>query len=382
MRIFVQALLPIGDTLFATPAIHALRQRYPDAHLTALVYPTNGGILSSNPDVDELVFWPARAEWLNPRVVWRLFSRIRRARFDLSVEFSNYGFWLAALAGVKRRTEMHLPPLWWIRPGAGRQWRRAHAVEHYSDPVRRLGIPVRDMRLRIYPTAGDEERAAAWLESHGVLPDGLLVGIHPGGEGLWGRKKWGRDGFARVAEGLHDRLGARVVLLGGKDDSAAAAEIVRLARTPVIDATGQTTLGETAVVLRRCTVFLGNDSSPLHIATAVGTPAVGIYGITDPRSYRPWVLGGEPGVDYAVVRSGAPCACRFPLVGGITLPAWIPILLCPALKSITPSQVLQAVLTVARANLPPQPYVRLSEPVLEPEPEPVDKLARSTPPLN
>jgi ADP-heptose:LPS heptosyltransferase len=366
MRIFVQALLPIGDTLFATPAIHALRQRYPDARITALVYPTNSGILSSNPDVDDLAYWPARAEWLNPRVVWRLFSRLRRARFDLAVEFSNYGFWLSRLSGIPRRTEMHLPFLWWIRPGAGREWRRHHAVEHYADPVRRLGIPVRDMRLRIFPTVEEEARAEAWLEAHDVPQDGLLVGIHPGGEGLWGRKKWSAAGFARVAGGLYDRLGARVVLMGGKDDAPLAAEIARRTHAPVIDVTGQTTLGETAALIRRCTVFLGNDSSPLHIAAAVGTPAVGVYGLTDPRNYRPWVPGGEPGIDYAVVRSSHPCACHFPLVGGITLPAWIPILLCPAFKYIRPAQVLEATLAVARANLPAQPAAKLQ--AREPEP--------------
>ena len=72
MRILVQALLPIGDTLFATPAIHALRQRYPGARFTALVYRSNAGILSSNPDIDSLVYWPNRHEWLDPRVVRRL----------------------------------------------------------------------------------------------------------------------------------------------------------------------------------------------------------------------------------------------------------------------------------------------------------------------
>ncbi|HET9494151.1 MAG TPA: glycosyltransferase family 9 protein [Chloroflexia bacterium] len=352
MRIFIQALLPIGDTLFATPAIHALRQHYPDARITALVYPTNSGILASNPDIDDLVYWPARAQWLNPRVVRRLFSRLRRARFDLAVEFSNYAGWLSRLSGIPRRTEMRLPSLWWIRPGAGREWRRHHAVEHYADAVRRLGVPVLDMRLRIFPTEVEETRAEAWLESHGVEPDGLLVGIHPGGEGLWGRKKWSPAGFARVAGGLYDRLGARVVFMGGKDDAPLAAEIARRTHAPVIDVTGQTSLGETAALIRRCTVFLGNDSSPLHIATAVGTPAVGIYGVTDPRSYGPWVPGGERGVDYDIVRSNHPCACRFPLAGGITLPTWIPILLCPALEHITPAQVLEAVLAVAHANLP------------------------------
>jgi ADP-heptose:LPS heptosyltransferase len=369
MRILVQALLPIGDTLFATPAIHALRQRYPHARITALVYHSNAGILASNPDIDNLVHWPDRREWLNPRVMRRLFYGLRRTRFDLSVEFSNYGIWLAKLGGIPRRTEMRLPKLWWIRPGAGREWRRHHAVEHYADPVRCLGIRVGDVRLRIFPTADDEARAATWLEAHDVQSGTLLVGIHPGGEGLWGRKKWGAAGFARVAGGLHDHLGARVLLMGGKDDAPLAAEIARRTHAPVIDATGQTTLGETAALIRRCTVFLGNDSSPLHIATAVGTPAVGIYGITDPRSYHPWVPGGKPGVDYAVVRSSAACACRFPLVGGITLPAWLPVIMCPALESITPAQVLEATLSVARANVPAQ-AAAAEQPAVEVAPTP------------
>lgn len=345
MRILLLVLLPIGDTLFTTPAIRALRNQYPHARITALVYPTNKGILKNNPDIDEFLIWPTREAWPGMRRVAGLFRRLRGARFDLAVEFSNYIVWLTKLCGIPRRSEMELPKGWWALPWAGREWRNRHAVEHYADVVRRLNVPVEDMRLRIFPTEKEKRKAEEWLGRHSVQPGEVLVGIHPGGEGLWGRKRWGIDGFARVADGLSERVGARILVMGGRDDAPLAADLMGRTRSRVINATGQTTLGETAALAAHCDLFIGNDSSPLHIAAASGTKVVGIYGLTDPRSYRPWVLGGEES-EYAVVRSSLPCACRFPLVGGITLMEWARCLACPALKTITPDDVLKASLAL------------------------------------
>lgn len=346
MRILLLALLPIGDTLFTTPSIHALREHYPQAEITALVYPTNKGILSNNPDVDRLLIWPTREQFPGVRGVLRLFWELRRARFDLAVEYCNYIWWLTWLSGISRRTEMQLPRLWWGWPWAGREWRKRHAVEHYMDPVRRLGIQVRDTRLRIFPTEEEEARAQSWLDRHKIGPDELLLGIHPGGEGLWGRKKWSAVRFAHVADGLAGVSAARVLVMGGKSDAEAAADLAASTRASIINATGQTTLGETAALAARCVIFVGNDSSPLHIAAAAGTPVVGIYGPTDPHSYHPWRPDGEEGVDYAVVTSRLPCAGRFPLVGGTTLLGWVTCLLCPALESIKPGQVLNAAVSL------------------------------------
>src|SRR5437867_615113 len=171
MRILLLTLLPIGDTLFATPAVHALRKRYPDAHITALVYPTNKGILINNPDVDDFAVWPTRQTWPGLLAFLALFLKLRRGRYDLAVEFSNYSWWLTWISGIGRRTEMNLPRLWWVLPGAGVEWRKKHAVEHYADAVRRLGIPVEDMRLRMEPSARDMARAQSWLENYGVGTD-------------------------------------------------------------------------------------------------------------------------------------------------------------------------------------------------------------------
>jgi lipopolysaccharide heptosyltransferase II len=344
MRILLIILLPIGDTLFATPAIHALRKRYPRAHITALVYPTNRGILHTNPDIDDFLLWPTRQEWHGIGSVFALFWKLRRARFDLAVEFSNYVWWVTWLSRIPQRTEMNLPRLWWLLPWAGRHWRTKHAVEHYADVVRRLGVPVGDKHLRLQPSATETASAQAWLDRNRISPDELLVGLHPGGEGLWGRKRWPVERFASVADGLYDKLGARILIMGGKDEAHLAADLAARTHAHVINATGQTTLGETAALVRRCALFIGNDSSPLHIAVASGVRVVGIYGPTDPRSYHPWVPGSQPGADYAVVRSHLPCACQFSLVGGISLGGWVRSLACPSLEAITPQQVLDAAL--------------------------------------
>jgi ADP-heptose:LPS heptosyltransferase len=350
-RILLLMLLPIGDTLFTTPSVNALRKRYPEAQITALVYPTNRGILGNNPDIDDFLLWPTRQHWPGLPGVLKLFWGLRRAGFDLAVEFSNYNWWVSWLSGIPWRTEMHLPRFWWALPWAGREWRTHHAVEHYTGPVGRLGIEVDDTTLRFFPTAQDEARASAWLERYNVGPDELLVGIHPGGEGLWGRKRWSVARFAEVADGLSAQVGARIVIMGGKHDAPAAADIAARTSAPTINAAGQTTLGETAALVRHCALFIGNDSSPLHIAAASATPVVGIYGPTDPRSYRPWIPGGKEGVDYAVVRSDLPCACKFPLVGGTTLAGWITCLNCPALENITSQQVLDAALRLLNGRV-------------------------------
>jgi ADP-heptose:LPS heptosyltransferase len=339
--VLIIALLPIGDTLFTTPALHALRVAYPRAHLTALVYPSNGGLLVNNADVDRIWHWPTRDAW-GPGEVLRLARDLRRGRFDLSVEFSNYNGWLSAWAGVRARSHLDLPALWWIDPAAGRPWRHKHAVEIFATVVQRLGLPITDWRLRMRPTDADAARAAALLARHGIRWGEPVIGIHPGGEGLWGQKRWAPAHFAAVADGLYRAVGGKIVVLGGREEADIAAEVARRAQSPVFNLAGQTTLGETAAMAAACSLFIGNDSSPLHIAAAVGTPVVGIYGPTSPVSYRPWIPGGVAGRDYAVVPGRGPCAGRFTLGG--SQPIWVywQATACRSLSTIRPADVLGA----------------------------------------
>ena len=353
-RILITALLPIGDTLFLTPSLHALRAVYPRAQLTALVYPSNAGILINNPDVDEIRHYPTRHGWPGIGTALGLARDLRRRRYDLTVEFSAYNAWIAAWAGVRRRSFLPLSAVWWADPFVGRPLRRYHAVQVYAQVVQQLGIPIRDWRLRMAPTPADTARAAALRARYGIQPGEQMIGIHVGGEGLWGRKRWAPANFAAVAEALTRRAGGKVVVLGGREEADLAADVARRAQSPVFNLAGQTTLGETAAMAAACALFIGNDSSPLHIAAAMGTPVVGIYGPTSPRSYHPWVPGAVPGRDYALVLGHAPCAGQFTLGGSKPLAAYLQAMLCRALETIRPVEVLDAALGLlaARAATP------------------------------
>lgn len=334
-------LLPIGDTLFITPAIRAVRQRYPKAHLTALVYPSNAGILESNRDLDELLVHPTLQDWRGWRYLLGLLWTIVAGKYDLALQFCSAATWLTLVSRIPRRAKMRYPRWWWLLSRKGLAWQKTHAAEHYADLVRHLGIPVDDTNLKMALSETDRARAARFLRQHGVAPGEIIVGIHPGGEGFYGRKRWDQRGFARVADVLNREFGVRILLLGGKEEQSLTNQVADLMRSKPVNAAGLTTLRETAALAERCALFIGNDSSPLHIAVAVGTPVVGIYGPTNPDNYHPFLPAHKPGYDYAVVQGRIDCSPCFHFVGGC--PLWKTPLCrsCKALERVQPDEVIE-----------------------------------------
>jgi ADP-heptose:LPS heptosyltransferase len=341
-RILFLILLPIGDTLFITPTIRAIRERYPRAHLTALVYPSNAGILENNPDIDELLVHPTLQDWRGWPYFLQMFRKIIWGRYDLAVQCCTTITWLTLVARIPRRAKMNYPRLWWLLPNRGRAWRQTHAVQHYADIVRPLGVPVTDYRPSMYVSYDDRMRAADFLRSHGLAPWETLVAIHPGGEGFYGRKRWNREGFAKVADRLAREQGVKTIILGGPREKELTSAVAGLMETETIDAAGLTTLRETAALAEHCALFIGNDSSPLHIAAAMGTSVVGIYGPSNPLNYHPYPASGGPQSNCAVIRGYARCGPCVHLVGG--RPLWrVPLCrTCKALATIEVEDVFDA----------------------------------------
>lgn len=341
-RIILLLLLPIGDTLFITPAIRAVRQRYPSAHISALVYSSNAGILENNTDLDELLVHPTLQDWRGWSYLAGVLWKIIGGGFDLALQFCSAASWLTLASRIPHRTKMRYPFLWWLLPSQGRAWQVVHATEHYADLVRHLGIPVDDLSHRMPLSETDRARAARFLRQQGVEPGEILVGIHPGGEGFYGRKRWNRRGFAQVADALSRDFGVKILLLGGKEEKALTDEVAELMTSEPVNAAGLTTLRETAALAERCALFIGNDSSPLHIAVAMGAPVVGIYGPTNPTNYHPFLPAREAGFDYEVVVGKVECSPCFHFVGGC--PLWKTPLCrsCRALEQVQPVEVIGA----------------------------------------
>jgi len=312
-RILLLLLLPIGDTLFTTPTIRALRRRYPDARIDALVFPTNKGILEGNPDLDHVIVYPTRQTWAG---VWRylqLLGEINGRRYDLALEGSPYQWWLVTLFGIPYKLRLRMPIPYWFLPIGDRPWSKRHAIENMASLVAPLGLPVDTSRVIVCPTALHRAAATRFLEEQEIAPGIPLLGIHPGGEGFRGLKRWGAQGFAQVARTLAARYGARVLIFGGSDELELAREVALAIGPAAVILNGRTSLLVSTALMERCFLFIGNDSAPLHMAAAMDAPTLGIFGPTNPTNYRP--VGRHVGI----VRSGLPCSPCFSFVGSTTL---------------------------------------------------------------
>ncbi len=349
-QILVGLLCPIGDTLFATPALAALRHRFPRAHITALVSPSNTGILDGNPSIDARILTRAGREDSGLLSLARNLSAIKRSQYDLMVNFSPAASFIGYLARVPDQVHLHMPRHWWLIGGHSRAYRRQHATDHYLRLIRPLlqeDVPPEERHPRVYVAAAQRAAARQLLRECDIPAATPLVTMHVGGDGFRGRKRWSTARFAAVANQLVEQFGLRVLLIGGPDDRELADEVAALMPQGATNVTGRTTLLETAALIERSTLFIGNDSCPLHIAAAVSTPSVGIFGPSSVQQFRPL---GAPGYRQRVLTAQLPCSPCFHFVG--TDAPWVPNLCYSyaCLKAISADAVIDAATSLLTAD--------------------------------
>ena len=284
--ILLNLMLPIGDTLFTTPTLRAVRRRFPDAHIAALVFPTNADVLHANEDIDEIILHPTGQTF----DLWgytRFLCSMWRHHFTIALEFRPYVWWLSVLCGVWRRLSFDILVHQWFIPVGARPWKDRHATESYATVIRLLGLQVDNSFLTIRATDADRAALADFLAAEGVGRDERLIALHPGGEGFRGMKRWDAGRFAALGDRLAERYDARIVIVGGRDELNLAKEVATVMQRRALVVNGRVTLGQTVALLERCYLFAGNDSAPLHMAGSLAIPTVGIFGPTSLANYHP-----------------------------------------------------------------------------------------------
>lgn len=291
----------LGDLLFATPALARLRQLYPEAQITALVGPWGQAALAGNPDVNVVLTCPfpgftrrpKSSAWEPYRLLMEYAAHLRALDFDRAIvlRFDHWwGAWLAAWAGIPARLGYDLPEMRPFltqahpyRPG------RHEVVQNLVlvDP-NLTAITSQTWPLRFFPTAQDEQWADELVRSI-EAPGSHLIAVHPGSGAPV--KAWRIQAWARVADALAAHYPARILLTGGPSERELVKSVANAMRRPAILLAGETTLGQLAALLRRCALALGPDSGPLHLAVAMGTPTVHLFGPVDARLFGPW---GDP----------------------------------------------------------------------------------------
>lgn len=290
----------LGDVLMATPAISALRHGYPEARITVAVGRWSADALENNPDVDDVLDCgvlgiPGQNGWSS---CWRFVREVRSCRFDLAVVLDRSAIAAATawLAGIPYRAGIDSEGRGFSLTQRVRWRGPRHEVELYLDVVRALKIELDDPRLVYRPRPEYRTFAARLFEEWGLTGEAPVVAIHPGGAANPGMqlpaKRWPPARFAAVADRLTEEAGVRVLILGHGSDAQAARQTRAAMRRAAVDLVGQTSFGQMAAVIERCHLFIGNDSGPMHLAAAVGTPVLAILGPTLPEAYAPYRATG------------------------------------------------------------------------------------------
>lgn len=293
-RILVVRLSALGDVLLATPAVRALARRFPGARIDWLVEEAYLPLLEANPHVQAMAY-RKRGEHAGVRGLLGLLRSLRASRYDLVVDLQDkpktrlFGAIAPAyLAFRKRSPAQALLSL----VGQEKPLTRAHAVDLYLEALEPLGVEPDGRGLDLAVTEAMRARAAA------VLPRGRAVGIAPGAR--WASKQWPPERFAELAAALRAR-GWAPILLGGPGDREAFARVRAALSFEVPDAAALD-VGGLAGLIASCALVVAGDSGPAHVASAVGTPVVAIFGPTSPERWRPLSTRSQ------VVRLPLPCS--------------------------------------------------------------------------
>jgi heptosyltransferase-3 len=296
-RALVIKLRHHGDVLLSAPVFSTLKRVAPHCEVDALVYAETAPMLVDHPAITQVLTidraWKSRGLAAQGAAEWRLLNTLRARHYDLLVHLTEHprGAWLCRL----------LKPRWAVAPQrSGRLWSGSfthltppapahrHTVESNLDALRRIGLPVTDAdkRVCLVPGAAAEARAHELLSRHG-LHDRAFIHLHP--TSRWMFKAWTVESYARLIAALQER-GFPVVVTAAPvpNEMAMSAAIMAHCQTPPIDLTGQLTLKELGAAIAKARLFVGGDSMPMHIAAAMGTPTVALFGPSDDSLWGPW----------------------------------------------------------------------------------------------
>lgn len=287
MKILTVHTGQIGENLLLTPAFRALRNAYPSGHLAHLTSSTTAPIFSGNPDLTEVI--PLNKSMGFFRYLAFLYG-LRKKGYDVAVDFlgNPRTALLVFMTGAPIRIGFDYRVRKYCYSHAVRRKREAIYIADYNMALLApLGVDGDGRGLTLVVPAAAGKKAGEFVSS--LQPGGPIVTISPVSRRWY--KRWPEERFSLLADVLVQTYGARIVFLWGPGEEEVVRRISGAMRGKSVVAP-KTTLMEMAGIIARADVHIGNDNGPMHMAVAVGTPSVTVYGPTDPRAWCP-----PPGAD-------------------------------------------------------------------------------------
>ena len=285
-NILIIKLRYIGDVLLATATVRAIKAARPDARVTMMVNRGTEDVLSGNPDLDEIVVLDKGSL----AAQWQLVAGLRRRRFDTVIDLTDgdRSAFLSWISGAPVRIGFNDEHRWRgrcytevVQPVPGVQ----HRIDRDLEALKPMSIQAGSKDPQLWLTPEEANSADQLLDQLGVQRSQPMVILQPGAR-YW-FKAWPPERFAELADHLMSQYGCQVLIGGSDQDIELAQQIQQMAKSSPIIMAGRTTIKQFAAIAKKTALFVGSDSGAMHIASAVGTPVVALFGPSSPREWGP-----------------------------------------------------------------------------------------------
>lgn len=273
----------IGDFLQTLPALKSLRSRFPDASVTAVVSPGLDDLIKGTDIAHRTAVFDKQLFKKDIHAFLNFGFGLRREEYDLFVDMQPSFRSLM----LRRITAAGLTLVYRKQKKPKKGERRMHAVENFIATLSPLGVTGR-MNVIELPVRRDAVASAdRFLHQAGIRGDRSIVAMNCGVGSARPARNWFPERFSELADRIANELGADVIFVGGREDSELVDSVILAMKQRAVSAAGRLNLPESAALLSRCACLVSSDTGPLHLATAVGTRVVGLYGSTDPARTGP-----------------------------------------------------------------------------------------------
>jgi len=280
-KILVVQTAFIGDVVLTLPLIQQTATLFPQSEIHVVTIPTSVPLVETHRDVRRVWVFKKRTEHRGVAALWHFAQQLKKEQFELALvpHRSLRSALLVWLARIPRRVGFDRSAGRWLFTDVIPYPTGVHEIERNLQLLRPFWKWKGERILpNIFFTEQDYDNVQRWLHQHELMEQEFIA-LAPGS--IWATKRWLPERFAQLADELHN-LGWPVVLIGGPQDVALAEHIRSLAQQPIINAAGEFSVRESALLLQYARLLVSNDSAPMHLAVAVRTPVVAIFGPTVP----------------------------------------------------------------------------------------------------
>lgn len=302
-NIIIFGTTAVGDTLFGTPAARAVKESLPWVRVTWVAHANSCEVLLENPYIDEILSYSHKLG-----EVLRLYKRLRSKRYDVVFMFHNTDrmVWLLAkllgareVIGYRNFNSKQMDYI--LTRSLTLEYGKMHAAEYYLELVKLIGAETKNRELILNLGQREMQDAVEYLRQSGAAPADTLIGIQAGAANSY--KCWPKEKFAQLANDLTAKMDCRIVITGGSNDLEIVNYLQKNVKEQPIISAGKLTIRQTAALIKHLSLFVSNDTGPMHLAFCAGTPTIALFCPTDPMATGPFGCEDR----HIIIKKPKPC---------------------------------------------------------------------------